>query len=86
MPTPHRQRMIETGHAEPHHGHHKRAVKESNALADADQALLDEQAEWKKQGEKTAAAALKAKRAARAERHQAELEAKKFRKRPSAKK
>lgn len=73
--------MIEEGYAYPHHGHSKDAVKASAELAKADQALLDKAAEAEVEAQKVAEAAVAEKYAEQEARHQAEVEARKPRKR-----
>ena len=77
MPTPHRQRQIEAGYADPHHGHDPKAVKQADALAAEDQARLDAAEKARQQAAKTAAKAEADKRAAQAARHAYEIELKK---------
>lgn len=81
MPTAHRQRMIEQGYAEPHHGHDARAVAAVEALQQADEDAVAAKAAADEVAAEKAAQATAEKRAAQTERHQAEREAKKFRKR-----
>lgn len=73
MPTQHRQQMIESGHAAPHHGHQKSAVRKAALLAAADEAKIHEAEQAAAESAKAADANYAARRAKRAQRHAAEL-------------
>ena len=75
MPTKHRVEMVEAGYAEPHHGHDKRAVKAAAALDRENDARLEALAAAEVAAAETAERVLAEKQAERAERHAAELAA-----------